>query len=656
MAKDKAAPAVKVPDGYDDIDSFIKEARERFQEAVDADADNRTQGEEDLKFLAGEQWDAEALKQRSGRPCLTINQMPSFVAQVVGDIRQNRPAVRIRPAEDADKDLADVREGLIRFIERDNDAVGVYIQAGENQVACGIGNFRLGLKYSTALSFDRDIAIEAIPNPFAVVWDPLSVERTGRDARYCFVVDTIPRKTFETKYKTKIDSGLTVPTTDANGWCTTDTVRVTEYWLMKTRKVKIAQLEGGEVVLADEVPEGAVVVREREADKSYACMYLINGQDILEGPYELPIDRVPIIRAQGWVVNVAERRVRFGLIRFAKDPQRLKNYWRSISAETLALAPKGKWLVPERSEGDADTFRNAHNNNDTVLPYSGEKPDWIDPPQLNSAVLQESAANAQDMKDVTGLHDASLGIQSNETSGRAIMARQREGDVASYIYPDNLGASIKECGRIINDLIPIVFDTVRSIRVLGEDESMKVQKINDPNDPESIDINQGRYDVAIDTGPSYTTKRVEAGESMMAFIQAVPGAAPMIGDLVAQSQDWPMADKIAERLKKALPPQFQEQDEDTPPTPEMQAQMQAAQEQQAMAQTMAQLEVAEKQADVAKAQAEALRAKFEAQKAEIDVQRAPVEAFERGVKLENSFGQGEPNPDKSAKGKATAAA
>jgi hypothetical protein len=422
---------------------------------------------------------------------------------------------------------------------------------------------------------------------------------------------------------------------------------------MKSVPVTLALLEGGNIVPLDKLPEGVVPLQTRKSSKRIACMYLITGQAILSGPHEMPISRVPILRAQGWVINVGDRRVRFGLIRFAKDPQRLLNYWRSVSAETLALAPKAKWLVNEQNEGDADEFRRAHASDDTVLTWSGaQPPQLISPPQINAAVLQESSLNSQDMKDVTGLHDASLGARSNETSGKAINARQREGDIATYVYPDNLTAAIREGGRIINELLPVVYDTARTIRIVGEDDSVKVQRVNDPMNPQSIDINVGKYDISIETGPSYSTKRVEAAESMMQFVQAVPMAAQVIPDLIAKAQDWPLADQIGERLKKTIPAQLREgEDGVEPPQPDP-AQMQAQQ----MQMQASQLELQKAEAEVAKAVADARRAEAEADKAELEVGLAPMDAFERGAKFEQTFGQGPLGPEQSAMSEAPDAA
>jgi len=325
-----------------------------------------------------------------------------------------------------------------------------------------------------------------------------------------------------------------------------------------------------------------------------------------------------VFRVPGWEVNTGEKTIRFGLVRFAKDGQRLKNYWRSVAAEKLALAPRQQWLIHESAVGDREDYRDGYKNGDTVLDWAGTvEPKRMDPPPVEAALLQEAALNAQDMKDVTGLHDASLGVRSNETSGKAILARQREGDVASYIYHDNLKSAIAECGRVINQLIPVVYDTARTIRVLGEDEQQKVMRVNDPNDPESIDLGKGKYDIVVETGPSYSTKRQEASESMMQFVQAVPGAAQFAGDLIAMAQDWPLAEEIGERLKKALPPGFAEEDDPDKMTPEQQAakqqQMQAAQAQQQMQMQGAQLQMAELEAKVQLTNAQAAKMMAEAQ-------------------------------------------
>lgn len=634
------------PDGYETADAFLDEARKRFQEGVDADRDNREAALDDLRFVAGDQWDetVRAARLKKGRPCLSINTLPQFVGQVIGDMRMSRPAIKVRPAEGGDVDTAAVRQGLIRSIEAQSNAGSVYALAGEDQVSCGIGHFRVALDYAADDSFDQDIRLTHVPNPFGVVWDAASVEPTGADAEFCFVVDEIDRKTFEAAYPDAVTTELTTPT-EQPGWIGRDVVRVTQYWRMVEEKRRLAlilkppatqpsieDVTGREDEVAAFIvkgPDGSPRVRDKIARS--AQMHLITGREILEGPYAYPIPRLPVFKVTGREVRVGEKRYRFGLVRFAKDAVRMKNLWRSSAAEWLALAPRQQWLLHAADKDEANRYRNAHRSGDTVLTYNGQIPPMrIDPPTAPMALLQESQINDQDIKDATGLHDASLGMRSNEVSGKAILARERQGDVATYAYHDNLRAAVCEAGKVINALIPVVYDAARTLVVLGEDDAAITRRVNDPSAQGGhIDLKTGKYDVVIETGPSFSTRRVEAAESMMAFVQAVPGAAAVAGDLIAKAQDWPMADQIAERMKRGLPPQVLA-GEAPPPGPtdprqaamaqaaqaqQMQAQaaqMQAAQAAQAEAQAMAReralLELREQAAKTALAEAKAVAA------------------------------------------------
>jgi hypothetical protein len=266
-----------------------------------------------------------------------------------------------------------------------------------------------------------------------------------------------------------------------------------------------------------------------------------------------------------------------------KDAVRMKNYFRSVAAEQLGYAPKAKWMVTASAvEGREDELREAHLKRDPLMVFNdeaifGQNVLPVQPPGIEAALLNEAAVNTQDMKDVTGIHDASLGIRSNETSGRAIMARQREGDVANLQFHDNGNAAVLEAGDVVNQLLPQIYDAKRIVRGIGEDEQMKFVKINDPYDPESIDMSVGMFDVALSTGTSYTTKRVEAAQAMMDAIQVWPQLMSVAGDLVAKAQDWPGADKLAERLKKTIPPQFLSEEEGgVGITPEQLQEMQGA--------------------------------------------------------------------------------
>lgn len=561
-----------VPEGFDSVEDFIKDMREQYQADIDFDRINRYEAMDDLKFAAGEQWDPVVLQQRKGLPCLVINTIPQFTAQLVGDWRESRKAIKVVPSNDEDTDVAEIREDLVRNIEMQSRADRTYDQAFESMVQCGDGAFKVTVEYARDDVFDQDIFIRPIEDVMATVWDRFSVDPTGRDAKRVFVDDRIPKDEFERKWPNVSESDLMeMDKTDRvslAGWIDDNSYRVTEYWRMIERQCTIALFENGRVYEIDDsnmediIERNGPPVKTRIAWCRYAQMHYCTGWTILAGPFEYRLNRLPVIRVSGRVVNVSGRRVRYGLVRFMKDPSRLKNFWRSIAAEQLGYAPKAQWLATQSAvEGRQEAFRRAHLTRDPLLIVNdeaviGQNIQRIEPPAPQNAIFQEVAMNTQDMKDVSGIQDASLGIRSNETSGKAIMNRQHEGDIASQTYYDNADAGLLEAGDVINQLIPQIYDGTRVVRLIGEDESIKFQRINDPMDPHAVDLGVGLFDVALSTGTSYTTRRVEAAQAMMDAIQVWPQLMSVAGDLVAKAQDWPGADELAERLKKTIPPQL----------------------------------------------------------------------------------------------------
>lgn len=586
MAKEDKAKAVQVlhleteavkkgyvPEGYESVEEYLECARNDYQEDLMFDDDNRKEAIDDKKFSAGEHWDPRVLEMRKGLPNITVNTIPQFTAQLVGDWRQARNAIKVIPGEDGDKEVASIRGDLIRSIEYKSRADRVYDSAFESLVQCGDGAFRVTVEYARDDVFDQDIFIRGIDDALCVVWDRMSIDPTGRDARHCFVEDKIPMKEFKERFKGKTPSELgstLAAQLRSTGWYDDSSARVLEHWRMIERNRLLGLFQDGSIHVIDEsTMEGLYErhgppVKIRQSPCLYAQMHLITGWEILSGPYEYKLNRLPIIRMTGRVVSVEGKRIRYGLVRFMKDPARLRNLWRSSAAEQLGYAPKAQWIATESAvAGREAAMRKSHLSRDPLVVVNdeaviGQNIQRVEPPAIQMALLQEANINAQDLKDVSGIHDASLGIKSNETSGKAIMARQREGDIASITFYDNGNAALLEAGDVINQLIPTVYDTVRIVRQVGEDESIKLQKINDPNDPSAPNIATGKYDVALSTGASYTTRRAEAAEAMMNAVQVWPQLMSVAGDLVAKAQDWPGADKLAERLKKTIPPQFLE--------------------------------------------------------------------------------------------------
>lgn len=603
-------------------EKLLAEALTRFQKAEDFERENRELATEDFRFAAGEQWPDEVKfqRERGNRPCLTFNRLPQFIRQVTGDARQNKPSVRVIPVDGgADKDMASVLNGLIRNIEAQSQAEEAYISAFENAVTGGIGGgWRIVTEYANDDTFEQDIRIKRINNPFAIWWDPAAKEFDKSDARWCFVSEWVTKEVFEQKYPkhTPTDWEQEYRGRIGRHWINDDRVRLAEYWVKKTIKKEIGLIEG-QVIEVTDATKHLPFEMKREVDRFEVCRYLLSGHAVLEGPSIFPSQYIPIVPCYGPEEWIDDRIRHISLIRYAKDPMRMYNYWQSTIAEKIALSPKDPWLVtPDMIAGLERFWNKANVDNSPYLPYnpdpSGNRPSRVPPANVNTAEIQQANQAIEDIKATTGIYDASLGAGGNETSGRAIIARQREGDNATFAWVDNLSRSIQQTGKILIDLIPKIYDTQRVVRVLGEDGVDEMVEINQLVGGEIVnDITVGKYDVEVVVGPSYKTRRLESADSMLAFIQAVPQAGAVASDLVAKTMDWPGADEFAERLRKTLPPGLIEEDV----APEAQ---QAAQEQQQHEAAARLLDIREKQSQIAKnqAQAEKYAADAEAKEAE----------------------------------------
>lgn len=561
-------------------DGILKEARERWDRAYEKERSNIIAAYEDLEFLVGGdgQWDAESLKERraEGRPCLTVNQIPQFIHQVTGDIRQMKPAIKVVPVDDqADPQVADINSGLIRYIENRSDASGIYFTAADQQVSAGIGHWRVITEYADDSTFLQEIRIESVDDGIAVLWDADAKRADRSDAGHCFVpVDYTHggyKELFPNASLSDFD-GLTA-WTNLKDWYTGDKIRVAEYWVKKPMKRTLAMTPDGKTLdLTDKpmVMDLPPNTKIEERDSYKVCRYLISGAEVLEGPEDWAGRHIPIVPVVGQEVRVNGKIIRKGLIRDAKDPQRMYNYFRSAQTEIVALQPKAPFMVTEENVGKyQDVWETANQKNWPYLPYTpdpangGKEPSRVQPPVSSQGVNEGVALANDDLRRVIGIYDSGLGAKSNETSGKAINARDRQSDTGTYVYIDNFARAIRRTGQILIDLIPHIYDTERTIRIMGEDGKIDMLKINQHKmqageggglvEQTLNDLTVGSYDVVAQAGPTFTTRREEAKEGMLALLQAVPDIAPLILDKVAKAQDWPMADEIAKRIRANIP-------------------------------------------------------------------------------------------------------
>lgn len=580
-------------------DDIVQEATEAFTLAEECESENRRAAQEDIRFARlNDHWPEKVRKMREleGRPCLTIPMLPPVIRQVVNDARQNKPSIVVHPVDSAsDPETAEIMNGLIRNIEQSSDAEVAYDTALDFAVTGGFGYFRINTRYATDSSFEQDLVIERVANPFSIYGDPHSTAADSSDWNTSFVVDTMPRDDFKRRWKgaDAVDwsgtgyDGLKAP------WSEGDQVMVAEYWKREEIKRQIVALDNGDVVdlkrfeadLAKYQALGVEMIgRPREVPSHKVTQYIMTGAEVLE-TVEWAGKYIPIIPVYGEELFVDGKRHISGIVRSSKDAQRMFNYWRTTSTELVALAPKAPFIgVVGQFETDAAKWATANTDTHAFIEYDNKA--GAPPPQrqpfagVPAGALQEALNASDDIKRITGIYDASLGAKSNETSGKAIMARQREGDVSTFHYIDNLSRAIRHAGRILIDLIPKVYSTERIIRVLGpsgEQErvplktKVTVSKKGDDGKLEQIervfDLSVGQYDLTVKVGPSFTSQREEAATQMIELIRAYPAAAPMIGDLLAKNLDWPGADEIADRMKAMLPPNLR--GEGDAPNPEV---------------------------------------------------------------------------------------
>ena len=545
---------------------ILKEAQDRLRKAIEEDDENRKLAKDDLEFVAveGKQWPEQikAEREAEGRPCITINKMPAFIDQVVGDQRMNRPSIRVVPVDSkADVKVAKILGGWIKHVQQISKSDVAIDHGFEHAVACGYGAWRVTTRYTSDSAFEQEAYIEVIENALAVFWGK-HVEYDCSDAMYCFIVSDMDRDEFKDKYKVEPISFNATSDQFVDGWATKNTVRVAEYFVKVPVTKTLYLLEDGRTV--EKTGEGDIVARTRKVQSFKIMWYLLTGDRVLESKEWLGKKYIPVVPVWGKEFNIAGKRKVRGLIRNAKDAQRLYNYWYSVDTETIALQPKIPYiLTPKQVAGHEDQWKEAHRKNYPYLLANADKdaPGWPhreSPPQASSAFVEKIRSTDQEIRDTVGLQKAALGMQSNERSGAAIRERKKEGDVGTFAFIDNLSRSLEHTGRILVDIAPALLDTERAVRLGLEDGDFEFTTVNIIAPDGSIlnDLSMGTYDVVVTVGPSFTTQRTEARQSMQEFIQYYPDAAPIIGDLYAKSMDWPEAEQVAERLAFLLPPEI----------------------------------------------------------------------------------------------------
>ena len=580
----------------DDYDSRIQEAIEFLKFANDADTMNRQEALEDLKFGAGDQWPVELQNSRNleSRPVITVNKVDNYCRQVSNQQRQQRPRIKVH-ATNTHEDMVDAQtiSGIIRHIEVNSNADHAYDNAFEYAVRMGWGYMRVNTNYISEDSFDQEIYIDPVDNPFTVYFDPNSVAPDGSDADRCLITTMMLKSEFRKLYPDADDGGTSFTqrgTGDSQSeWITKEDIRLAEYYYTVREKATLYLLSDGTATFADDKDffnrleaYGITVIDKRDSFKKTIKYCKMTAVEVLEerdwaGKY------IPIVPVYGRHIVIGDKRKKFGMIRYAKDPQRMYNFWQTSITEGVALAPKAKWLLAEgQDEGHENDWANANIKSFPLLRYKqtdidgriAPAPVRLQPEPPQAGIMAAAVGVDNDIKAIMGVFDPAQLGQGN-ISGKALNGQQQQVDLTNFDYYDNLTRSISHVGKICLDLIPKIYDTERVMRIIGDDGKPELLTINQRDSVGRVlnDISVGQYDVVMETGPGYNSKRQEAVDNMLPLLSAAPELMQVAGDLVFRNMDWPGADIIADRLAAANPMAQIDDKSKVPPQVQMQLAM-----------------------------------------------------------------------------------
>jgi hypothetical protein len=556
----------------------------RYEHGVAANDENRRLHTDDLAFVYDSeqfgQWDPYVLSHRQGRPSYTFNRVLQPVNMVLGDQRQTRPSIKVRPASlNSTQDIADIFGGLWRCIEQESRAEAIYDESYKHSVAGGFGEMMLLPEYESPNAFDQVLRIKNVPNPLTVIRDPESTDPCGADANWCMVGERISKEKYDAEYP---DTGGTSfnMSRDSLGWYSEDQVRVVRYFERMPITKKIAMLSDGRIIdytpaqqeieknlaaaAAAEGMQYPKVVKIRTV-KTFKVRYVkVDGTNILEGPIDYDWKRIPVVRMPGRYVNIEGKQKLQSLIRHSKDAQRAYNFQSSDALERSALVPKARYFVtPKMIIGFEDLWNNANTAPRIYMPYNidaaapnGGMPFREQPIDVPAGAMAMAEKAAQDIQATTGMFDPALGNADdmNRVSGKALVTHTRRSDLGTHEFIDNYGKAIQLLCEMALDMIPTVYDAARVLRIISPSGVDQYVAVNQQDGDGNVinDLKAGSYDCTVTLGPSYQTARQESLATLIDAAETIPAIGQVAPDLIAKAIDNPDSDELVKRLRMGL--------------------------------------------------------------------------------------------------------
>jgi len=570
-----------------ELQAIHKEALERFENVSTAEQDQREKAIEDAKFAHAEdgQWEEDAKEKRKDRPRYTLNRVAGALDQVNGDQRQNRTQIKVRPQTGGNKEVAKIKMGLARSIENQSDAESIYDSAFDEVITSGYGGWRVLTQFTGDDSFEQEIVIAPVKSAASSLYfDNSSEKYDKRDALWAFYIKDIPQEAFSREFPDAAFNDFENPiyyTGTCNGWFRQNKVRIAEYWRVELVDAEIGLMSDGRVLnlteekdVVDELAsKGVTVLKTRQTKIRKVESYIMNGAEILQGPQEWAGKYIPLVPVYGRTYNIQGKEYIRGMVRIAKDPQRIYNYAASTAIETTALTPKDPyWVTPKQVLGHEDKYRSFNTMNSPFMLYN-EDPDNPGPPKrtgsptVQQALIEQRTQAAQDVYATTGIYPTALGLNPGLQSGKAIIAQDKKGDRSTFVFSDNLHKSIKYTGDVLEDLMPRIYDTERVVTILNfdgttEDVKVNAEGINEFNKtvideqtgkPVIVnDLSAGKYETYVEAGAAYTTLREESAQQLIELAAASPRFEAMATDMIAKNLNVLEGEELTKRIRAAM--------------------------------------------------------------------------------------------------------
>ena len=542
------------------MSDVIDRIRKRFKLGTEKESSMRDDFKNDFDFFAGEQWKDETKRMREGksRPALTINKLSQIVNQIINEQRVNRPEIIIsQGGEGSNKKTADVIKGLIRSIKRRSKARSVHDRAAQAAAICGRGFFRIITDYVDDTSFDQEILMKAIHDPFSVILDPSYQEIDGSDAKWAFVFEEMNKDEFKTLYP---NASTDYDFDDSSVWADGDVVKIADYYEI--------QEEEQELVMGD---------KKRIVKKKVVKHWMTNGAEIIEEATVIPCKYIPIVAVHGTEYSYKGKRKIEGVVRQVKDVQRLYNSLSSSESEMVNTIPKVAFMAPKGSIIDKDKWARANTDPVAVLEYeivkdpvsggaAASAPQRVVAEAPIAAITAAKNQCREDFREVTGVYPNSVGGASGEVSGSAISNRIAQGQISNSHFRDNMEKSLLHAGRIIVDMIPKIYNTQRTIEIIGAANETELVRINEAQVQGQPDhfLTMGSYSVEISAGQDYKNRREEVAKTLIDMSKVWPKILEIAGDIVVKNLEIPQSEEIAERVRKIMPQEMLINDDMTP--------------------------------------------------------------------------------------------